>query len=194
MRVVVPFKKDIEFPSKIAEISSISLEHELDTTNEDITGNFIISGEYKSNSISVNKESFLYKLPFNVDITDNIDRDSIDFSITDFTYEIADNLLKVNIEFMVNAKEIEENNYVEEVEDLLNIEEDRNCESEEIILNAPDLSDNEYVSYHIHIVSDVDTIDSICNMYQTDINTLKEYNTIDNLNVGDKVIIPCLDE
>ena len=109
MKSIVPYTKEIAFDSKIAEICSISLEHELDCGETSIEGNFIVSGEFRSHEVSINKEAFLYKLPFSVDVTDKIVKESVDFEITDFTYEIlGDNLLKVNIEFMVTADEIEE--------------------------------------------------------------------------------------
>ena len=42
----------------------------------------------------------------------------------------------------------------------------------------------------VYIVRPNDTIDAICNKYEININDLKEYNDITNINVGDKIIIP----
>ena len=58
MKQVVPFKKDIIFKSKIAEITSISLEHTLNLDDDTISGDFIVSGDYKMTEASVNKEDF----------------------------------------------------------------------------------------------------------------------------------------
>lgn len=228
----MPYTKEIAFDSKIAEICSISLEHELDCGETSIEGNFIVSGEFRSHEVSINKEAFLYKLPFSVDVTDKIVKESVDFEITDFTYEIlGDNLLKVNIEFMVTADEIEEeikeeNEMVEEEEreeESQEKEEVREAEieeihqmfleepqeketteemedtrldqqSEELILDTAGTTESEYVTYHIHIVSEEDTLESIVAMYQTDSDTLKRYNGVDTIAVGDKLLIPCLDE
>ena len=105
MKSVVPFTKDILFKSKIAEITSISLEHELDVKEDSVTGNFIISGDYKSHEVSVNKEEFLYKLPFSVELTENIDLNTFNFEILDFYYDVIDNdTLRINIEFEVKAE------------------------------------------------------------------------------------------
>lgn len=232
MKSIVPYTKEIAFDSKIAEICSISLEHELDCGETSIEGNFIVSGEFRSHEVSINKEAFLYKLPFSVDVTDKIVKESVDFEITDFTYEIlGDNLLKVNIEFMVTADEIEEeikeeNEMVEEEEreeESQEKEEVREAEieeihqmfleepqeketteemedtrldqqSEELILDTAGTTESEYVTYHIHIVSEEDTLESIVAMYQTDSDTLKRYNGVDTIAVGDKLLIPCLDE
>lgn len=243
MKSIVPYTKEIKFNSKLAEICSISLEHELQVNDNEIEGNFIISGEYKSHEISVNKENFLYKLPFSIDVTDNLIKDSIDFEITDFTYEIVDDdILKVNIEFSVTAMEeeneegIDREAMIEEINDLFldsdnneEVVEDRvseiesvkeieeieekeevienekidnakaeevrlDKESSELILDSASKKEDEYTTYFIHIVKQEDTIESIISTYQTDLPTLKRYNVIDNINIGDKIIIPSLDE
>ena len=92
---------------------------------------------------------------------------------------------------------------MEEIEELFNeptgeesdIEEDRvDQESEAIILNSIQEKEEEFASYHIHIVNNTDSLESICVKYNTDMNTLKEYNTIDTISIGDKLIIPFIDE
>ena len=108
MNCVIPYTKEIIFKTKIAEISSISLEHEMSINETELLGNFIVSGEYKSHELSVNKDEFSYTLPFSIELSDNIDFDSIDFSITDFSYEVInENTLKVFVEFSVVAAEKE---------------------------------------------------------------------------------------
>jgi LysM repeat protein len=207
MKSIVPYSKEIKFNSKIAEICSISLEHELNVNADNIEGNFIVSGEYKALDVNVNSDKFSYKLPFFLEVTDNILKDSIEFEITDFTYEIiSDDTLKVNIEFCVSASEVEDNSdelrkeaIVSEVNDLFLKEEDitddrLDKESEELILSSTTDKDNEYTTYNIHIVKNGDTIESIVSMYETDIATLKNYNNIENINIGDKIIIPSVDE
>ena len=54
--------------------------------------------------------------------------------------------------------------------------------------------DDSYVTYHIHIVKDNETIESICTKYKTNENILKDYNDISTLSIGDKLIIPDIDE
>ncbi len=228
MKSIVPYTKDIEFKTKIAEICSISLEHELNITETEIEGNFIVSGEYKSHEVSVNKESFNYKLPFALEVTENIVKDSIEFEITDFTYEVANaSTLRVHIEFCVTADELEvEEAEIEEIleeeeidtekeeiresvmeeigelfpeveevrEEQKNEEERLDAVSENIILDTIEETESEFATYHIHIVNSSDTIESICTLYGTDVNTLKAYNNVESVTVGDKLVIPCLDE
>ena len=222
MKSIVPYTKNITFDTKIAEICSISLEHELNIGTSEIDGQFIVTGEYKSHEVSVNKEPFEYKLPFSLEVTENIVKDSIDFEITDFTYEIVgDSTLKVNIEFSITADEVEEkeieeepveeekerlrDKVLEEINELFPEEQDEETieipeedrldkESENIILDSMQEKETEFASYHIHVVSNSDSIESICAMYNTDEATLKEYNNVENIQVGDKIIIPCIDE
>ena len=90
MKMNIPYEKEIIFNTKIADITSISLEYEANVLDEDIEGEFIISGDYKIHELSVNKEPFKYRIPFNVSLTDDIIRDSIKYDINNFTYEVID--------------------------------------------------------------------------------------------------------
>lgn len=49
---------------------------------------------------------------------------------------------------------------------------------------------SEYISYDIYIIREGDTVDSIVTKYNVDIESLKEYNDISDLKIGDKIIIP----
>ncbi len=227
MKSVVPFTKDILFKSKIAEITSISLEHELDVKEDSVTGNFIISGDYKSHEVSVNKEEFLYKLPFSVELTENIDLNTFNFEILDFYYDVIDNdTLRINIEFEVKAEKKEEEKIEErEVkqeeiftpveEEIENIEveipvsnkieepveikeqvkkekpEERvEKEEQETILNNIDVEEDDFMTYNIHIVREMESFESISEKYNVSVDLLKEYNNLESINIGDKIIIP----
>ena len=217
MNLIIPFTKDIKFTSSISEITSISLEHEYTVNNDEILGNFILNGDYKTHELSVNKEHFEHVLPFRVDISSRIDRESVDLAIQDFTYEIKDNdTLKVNIEYCVNALELKEENKQEEnkqeelfervedddtLEDMLDnldepSDENRNVteDDKKTILESINEQDESFVTYHIHIMQENDTIDTICTKYNTTSNILNEYNDLSTVAIGDKLIIPDLNE
>lgn len=49
---------------------------------------------------------------------------------------------------------------------------------------------NEYVTYHIHIVSETETLDTIIKNYNCSLDTLNIYNDVTSLKAGDKLIIP----
>ncbi len=220
MNCIIPFTKDINFKTNIAKILSVSLEHEYTANPMEVLGNFTISGEYKVHEVSINKESFEYVLPFSVNLTKEIDINSVDFDIVNFTYEVVDDdTLRVNIEYSINAVELpeekeevtidelldeidedvrakiedvkEEKEEIQEKEEVLETENrDITDEAKETILNSINKDDNTYVTYHVHIMSETDTIESICLKYNVTESILKEYNDITTLGVKDKVIIP----
>ena len=235
MNLIIPFTKDIKFNSNISEIVSISLEHDYTVNDGEILGNFIVSGDYKSHELSVNKEHFEYVLPFSVELTTRIDRDSVDFSIEDFTYEIKNNdTLEVRIEYSVNAleekeevkEEIEEGPLFERVEEDVTLEDMLDTINEDIrddeeveetdkedtmetevteqrdvteddkktIIDSINDADDAFVTYHIHIMKETDTIDSVCTNYNTTSNILSEYNDLSTVAIGDKLIIPDINE
>lgn len=121
MKKTISFEKKIEFPSMIGEITSISLDHTLkfiDTYN--IEGEFLVNGTYKLTEASRIEESFDYKLPTEIIISEKLDQDSIKITIDDFYYEIEnDYTLICYIDIKIEGLEIieleEEKEAVEEI-------------------------------------------------------------------------------
>ena len=275
MNCKIPFTKDIPFEKKLYEITSISLEHEFKVEDDLLKGNFIISGDFKSHEVSINKEAFSYILPFEITLSENIDPKTIEFMIEDFTYEVLDNnILRVNIDFNVlgstkeepeeptteflkpdsipilnnedsrasldnilsnneyetipltnptntpleNIPSLSKNNPLESSENTTkeitsmevnsktlelnttstkeNLEENIEITSvkpsnpEATILNGVNASEDDYATYHIHMVSDGETVETICTMYNSNMNILNDYNELTNISPGDKLIIP----
>lgn len=253
MKKIVPFTKDIKFNTKIYEISSISLEHNLSIEeNNLVSGEFIISGEYKMNDSSINSEPFIHGIPFDITLDTKYDMDRIKIDIDDFKFEIVnEEILRVNIDVLIEGIElvemIEEDEIVEDIKPDLVIEarnenaeeeikiEDEITEDEEdrfnifegmlnkkeddymnnnnlfkevdeeivkvnkeetindnmnSIFNSFDSKEDKYVSYYVHIVRDGENIDEICLKYGVSIDEIKEYNNIDQVALGNKIIIP----
>ena len=99
MKKIIPFSKEIIFNTNLYEICSISLEHNIKLGNNyDITGEFIISGDYKENDNTLNTEPFIYNIPFDIMIDNNYIRDKVKIDIDNFNYEIKQpNSLEINI-------------------------------------------------------------------------------------------------
>ena len=51
-----------------------------------------------------------------------------------------------------------------------------------------------FVTYHVYIVREQDTIDSIIEEYQTTREAISAYNDLTNVQAGSKIIIPCSNE
>ncbi len=224
MKSVIPFTKDLEFSTKISEITSISLEREFSLEGEEIKGFLFVTGEYKSHDISANVLPFSYKIPFTIEVPENLKKEDLTLEITDFAYDIKSEkeiTVNVELELCYSLEEKEEEEVLpsvnsdemikmmeerkeevpvqpepevkkEEVKEEPPVQEERN-ESEDVIMNTVS-DEEEYITYHIHIVKEGETLESICSLYKADLNLVKTYNDTDNLMLGSKVIIPVDDE
>ena len=205
MKKIVPFKKDIEFNNSIAEISSISLEHTLKLQEENlVSGEFIISGTYKMTEASLNVDPFEYKLPFDISIDKKYDTEKVNVDINDFYYEVINNeILSINIEIVLDnleEKQIEKEvvnlpeEKIEVLEDREELDEnisENNVSNQEVKNIFSGLEDNErYYVYKVHIVTENDTVESIMQKYDITRENLEAYNDLNNLKIGDKLIIP----
>jgi len=135
MRQIVPFKKDLLFKTKVSEITSISLEHNVKIEDDTIGGEFFISGDYKMTEGSINREKFDFKLPFDIALDSRYIKDSLVVDIDNFYYQVINNdTLQVNIDLYVDGeKMIEEREKVVRFEDLVNeIDENKDNEDREV--------------------------------------------------------------
>lgn len=240
MKKIINFTDDIEFRNNIYEISSISLEREFEATENDISGTFIITGSYRGHEISLNQESFTKKIPFSYHFEEPMDKETITMEVDDFTYEIDQNKLCVEIEYEIEGDKMifdderefdkflenhevelvdfkddikeEEKPIIEENVEVCEQEkeeekeekkekqekqeknEDREVKVDTEIMDTLTGGENTYITYHIHVCDESDTLEYIANKYKISIDVIKDYNSIDNISAGMKLIIPCQDE
>lgn len=214
MKEIIPLKKDIVFKTKIAEVTSINLEHDYKVLDDIVEGTAYLSGTYKMTEASVIEEDFVYNIPFSIAISKRINKDTIKIDIDEFKYTTNKDVMKVDISFLLTCDEeeasekeikIEDNNtnidfdnymddyFKDESKDIditnnskdTNIENNINNITQNIINN-----ENKYYTYKVYIVRQGDTIESICSKYNVNINDLIDYNDIENISLGDKIIIP----
>lgn len=107
MKKIISFEKELDFPSMIGEITSISLDQQIEFNNSSsATGKFIISGTYKMTEASTLVENFNYEIPVEIELTERLDLSSVKTSINDFNYEIInDDVLKCNIDLLLEGVE-----------------------------------------------------------------------------------------
>lgn len=269
LKSVIPFTKELEFDTKVSEITSISLEREFEILDGSIEGHLFITGEYKSHEVSVNIIPFSFKIPFSIALSSETNKDSISLEISDFAYDtLDDNKIKVHIELELAFEQLEENEENEErnvevhTDEILEMMEEQNMldmpfeqenvsdEDIQIISNEEEIkgsveneimpieteevpkenevmpiaeeaplakeiikeetmveeatskeevviesnTSEEYMTYHIHILQEGESLETLCNMYHTTGGFLAEYNDISSLNVGDKILIPIENE
>ena len=125
MKQIITLEKEIAFKTMVGEISSISLEPDLDFINDtEIEGNLIISGTYKMTEASTIEEDFSYKVPVEIMLTTALEEDTRKVDINNFTYAIVnEEALSITVELLIEGLEKvdiedtleEENKDVEEV-------------------------------------------------------------------------------
>ena len=213
---IIPFQKELKFDTQVKEITSISLEREFEIREDEIKGNLFVTGEYKSHEISANVIPFSFKIPFTIAISNDLVKESIHLEIHDFAYEMKGiDQIQVSIELELSGDmkeekeetiEPSENEILEIFEEPVLREESSevlelgekgtnedtelvNMKEENLILNQVS-NESEYVTYHVHIVEDSDSIESICTKYQVTPDLLREYNSFTELSKGDKLLIP----
>ena len=106
MKQIIPFKKELPFKTKVSDITSISLERKIEILDSGIiTGTFYITGDYKMNEGSINREKFSFDLPFDITLDPRYDVNSVKADIEDFYYDIInEDTLKVNIDLYIEAE------------------------------------------------------------------------------------------
>ena len=218
MKEYVSFSKEIEFKNMLSKITSISLEHTLSIDeNSNIKGDLIVQGTYKQVPISQIDTPFSYKIPIDITIDEKYNLDDLIIDIDDFTYEILDDkYLKINVNILLDKLKLKEERNDDEiisVEDLflekeevkpLEIEEKKD-EKEEIpdkkeetseIVNSDSLfahidgTNETYKAYKVYIMRQDDTINTILEKYHVKKEDLEEYNNLQEIKIGSKVIIP----
>ena len=219
MKKIVPFNKDIDLDTNIAEINSISLEHTLQMKEDNlISGTFIVSGQYKMTQGSINVDPFSYELPFDISIDKKYDTKNVIVDINDFYYELINNkILRVNIEVSVDGIEEKSEREVDEVtenkeetleevskeelleenlnQETLEVFKEENTSEERENLNVKSIFDGideneKYAVYKVHMVTENDTIESILQKYEVTKEQLDDYNELTQLKIGDKLIVP----
>lgn len=223
----------------VAEITDISLTHDYKVLDDVVEGYFDISGEYKVTKASMQKEEFMYTIPFTIALSSLIDKDTINLTIKDFNYSIEKDVMHLKMALNMDYEEIKEEivNEVVEEEILADVEEEEIMESvDELIESIPEVTeikeefhnelmlekeeitkemeeekidlldkeeaqtsikniisnmkDDSYYKYKVYIMREEDTIESVAIKYSVTLDDLKEYNELDNIKVGDKIVIP----
>ncbi len=105
MKEMFTIEKEFSFKNNVYEITTISTEHNYDINNAVCQGEFLISGDYRLHEVSINKEDFSFKVPFSNEIKSNINLDSVEVNINDFSYELNNNKLKVKIEYLIEGEQ-----------------------------------------------------------------------------------------
>ena len=222
MKCIIPFESKVKFDYPVKEICSISLEHEITKNDDELLGNFFISGTCKEHELSVNTNDFKFTIPFSLEYTNKIDPDSIDFNIDNFTYDLSANELIIKIDYEISADDIVEDDPYDLIDenyrDTSNIIDNNfeNAKNENsVIVEKPketmseypkneigdiknDIAslkmEDDYALYHVHYKKVDETIESICSFYKISKDDLLNFNNTDNVDDLSILLIPIKDE
>ena len=203
MKQIVPFKKELPFKTKVSDITSISLERDIKVTDEGvITGTFYITGDYKMNEGSINREKFSFDLPFDITLDPRYDISTVNTDIEDFYYDIKnEDTLKVNIDLFIEAdylpepiedkkeeeqavEEVIEDNKDEELVDVIELN-DRSTTIDKVDTDRTNVIDNNKIeedsdssSIEQDLFSNLDNTETYTTYY---VYIVKEEDTIDKI-------------
>ena len=140
----------------------------------------------KSYEIKKNEEDFI-DLP----VKDNKNQDKKTQPETDIETDIDDDI--INPERIDLLKDMLTNDKENNMNEDSNLNNDNTNNSNENIntnIFIPSQEEERYVTYRVYKVTETDTIDSIVTKYNVTKEMLSDYNNIENIIPGDKLIIP----
>lgn len=113
--------------------------------------------------------------------------------------EITDVIEDVLDDTTIPKEEIEEteineyhNELMNDTQEEINLEDKKEAEESmnNIINNMTDT--NSFYKYKIYIMREEDTIESIAIKYNVTLDELREYNELENIHIGDKIVVPII--
>ena len=216
MNEIVSFSKEIEFNTDLYKITSISIEHTISLDKEsNIKGDLIVGGTYRISSVTQIDTPFSYKVPVDIVMDSKYDLSNITIDIDNFTYDVINNnALKIDVDLIIDNIVKKEDDDLIDVNDLfLENEEDKkldipivdttplseDCSKEkeekkenntESLFSNFNSSSETYSTYSVYIMKENDTIETTMEKYKVSKKDLEEYNNLDDLKTGTKLIVP----
>lgn len=182
----------------------ISLNQE--TFNKKLPFEYVFKDKMVEDTVSLEVKDFTYEIDqnkVNVSIEYEIKGEKMIFEDErEFDKFLEDH--EVEVVDLTDEKDDEEEREEEKIkEPVEEVKEDRTMEEEKEVrkkVNDSEIIDtlkdgeNTYITYHIHVCDESDTLEYLANKYKISIDIIKDYNSIDNISAGMKLIIPCQDE
>lgn len=204
MKQIIPFQKELLFETKVNEITSISLEHSVNSVlNDTLSGSFLVTGDYKMTEGSINKEDFSFDIPFEIALNNKYDINTVKIDIDNFYYELVNNeILKVNIDVSLAGDEIADSVVLENdnrEEEAPFCSEDDFESSVSVVSNKDNIFSNfdmgdTYITYFVYVVKEGDTLESIEKRFNVSKEELEKYNDLSLFKEKCKLVIPSNNE
>lgn len=106
MKKVISFDKTLEFKTMVGEVTSISIDPQLDFSEDgSVFGELIIAGKYKLTSASRLEDDFSFRVPVEIVLTENLEEDTREVCLDDFRYDLLDDALVCHIDLLIEGVE-----------------------------------------------------------------------------------------
>jgi len=150
----------------------------------------------KDFNYEVDKDVLHLKMALNMDYEEIkieqsiVEKDEVNVSIEEALDEPAPTITQIPEVEEINEYHNELMNDI--VEEKIDLEDKKEAEESmnNIISSMGDT--NSFYKYKIYIMREEDTIESIAIKYNVTIDELREYNEIENIHIGDKIVVPVL--
>ena len=171
---------------------------EKETFNFELPFDIALSDNYKEDTLLVDIDDFRYELISDKKLKVNIDL-YIDGEIEETIVEQDENREEENNEdydFFTKEEKLDllkdmlKDDKEEKMEQKLNINNQNENENENTTNIFNTNNEEKYVTYRVYKVLENDNLDTIITKYNVTKEMLCEYNDIDNMKTGDKLIIP----
>ena len=169
----------------------------VDPFNLNLPFEIVVDERYDTSKATIDIDDFYYEI-----VNDNVLRIAIDVLIDRLEeklliddFDLIDEtpkrevLEEIEDERCIEPEEVVEEKVIEQVKKERETKEEMQ-EKINSIFNQFSKDSEVYVTYNVYIVRDGDTIESILDKYEIDIEELKKYNDLSELKLGDKLIIP----
>ena len=172
----------------------------VDPFNLDLPFEIMIDEKYNTEKSTVDIDDFYYEI-----VNDNVLRIAIDVLIDKLEERPLINDFDL-IDETPKREQLEVNDLFEEKEEVKEAIVEESLKKEERCIESENHEDMQekinslfsnfskdsevYVTYNVYIVRDGDTLESILDKYNVDVDELKKYNDLSELKLGDKLIIP----
>lgn len=182
----------------------------VDSFSLDIPFEIVIDDKYETKKATIDIDDFYYEIINNNVLSVSIDvlldcleeKPIVDIeNLREETpvreiLDIDDNLFDLNlanknkiIKEQLNEDNIKEKKLIDEEETTITKVEDKNVVINSLFSNISNDTEN-YIEYNVYILREGDSIDTIIEKYNTTLEEIKKYNDLENLQLGDKLIIP----
>ena len=176
---------------KVSEKSNV-----VDPFSLNLPFEIVIDERFDTTKSVIDIDDFYYEI-----VNDNVLRVAIDVLVD----KLEEKLIEEEVELVEEVsnkhtfdidedRNVEKEEIVEKLEEIETKQEETRCidtsDKLDSLFNQIAKDNEEYVAYNVFIVREGDTLESILEKYNIELEELKKYNDLGELKLGDKLIIP----